>query len=197
MKRAKKNLKIAITQNDWIAKEYKLEELYSTICHLNSLEHYKVTKDTKDLFVLKEKKSYINTICDENLLQELSNHDVNSIFEPVPWRPKDHSLCMVIQLVNKIVIQPREIPARPSVKMPTPNQRTYNLDQQRTSPTKNFKKPCILCSSTFHENNVCPAAGSISDAFTRCGICKAYFEYTNKTPHDDLRPTCPILQLFC
>ena len=82
MKRAIKNLKIAIAQHDWVAKEYKLEDLYSTICHIESLEHYKVTKDPRNLFVLKEKKSHINPILDKNSLQELSNQDVNSIFEP-------------------------------------------------------------------------------------------------------------------
>ena len=38
MKRAIRNLKIAIAQHDWVAKEYELEDLYSTICHLDFLE---------------------------------------------------------------------------------------------------------------------------------------------------------------
>ena len=88
MKRAKKNPKLAISQNNWIAKEYEFEELNSAICHLDSLEHYKVPKDPKDLFVLKEKKSHVNTICDEDSLQELSNHDVNS--NSVNFQPGPH-----------------------------------------------------------------------------------------------------------
>ena len=84
MKRATKNLKLAISQNDWIAKRNKFDELNLAICHLDSLEHYKVTTDLKDLFVLKKKKSRVKTICDEDSLQELSSYDINSIFEPAP-----------------------------------------------------------------------------------------------------------------
>ena len=93
---------------------------------------------------------------------------------------------MVVQLVTKVASQQREIPARRTVDMPTRDQRTYNPNPQRTLTTKFFFKSCILCIGTFHENNTCPAAGLITDAFTPCGVCEAYFEYTNKTPHDAL-----------
>ena len=143
MKRAIKNLKFAITQNNWVANAYKFEDLYSTIFHIDSLEHYKVTKDPRNLFVLKEKKSHINPILDKNSLEEVSNQDVNSVFEPTLWRLENHAASMVVQLINR-------------------DQRTHNPNTQRTLTTKFFKKSCILCGGTSHENNTCPAAGSIT-----------------------------------
>ena len=50
MKRALRNLKYAITENTWVANSYTLKDLYSTICHIDSFEHYKVTKDPRNLF---------------------------------------------------------------------------------------------------------------------------------------------------
>jgi hypothetical protein len=104
MKRSIKNLKIAITQKNWVAKAYKLEDLYSTICHIDSLEHYKVTKDLRNLFILKEKKSHINPILDKNSMEEISKQDVNSVFEPTLWRLENHAASMVVQLVNRVTI---------------------------------------------------------------------------------------------
>ena len=55
-----------------------------------------------------------------------------------------------------------------------------------TAATKFFKKSCLLCGENFHVNNTCPRAGSITEALTNCGVCEAYFDYTNTTPHKAL-----------
>ena len=61
-KRALKNLKYVIADNTWVADLYILEDLYSTICHIDSLENYKMTEDPRNLFASnKALKHHINT----------------------------------------------------------------------------------------------------------------------------------------
>ena len=91
---------------------------------------------------------------------------MDSILGPPLWRVEDHAATsMVIQSVSR-------------------NQGLHSPNTQRTAAaTKFFKKRCLLCGENFHVNNNCPRAGSITEALTNCGVCEAYFDYTNTAPH--------------
>jgi hypothetical protein len=51
-KRALLHLTYAMQENQWVAESFTLMELFSTIQHIDSMEHYKVTRDPQNLFVI-------------------------------------------------------------------------------------------------------------------------------------------------